>query len=77
MELGCPGASFIKTPTLEIIKCKCGEEVELFSNEPYTKCPHCKRIIIKKQRSCIDWCKYAKECIGIETYNKLKKTKVE
>jgi anaerobic ribonucleoside-triphosphate reductase len=70
----CPGATNIRTPTIEIKVCKmCGEEVEFFSTDLQRKCPKCGFVIYKDLESCIQWCKYAKECIGEELYNKLMK----
>ena len=41
----------------------CGQEVEIFTNEPYLKCYHCGGIVTKKKSpSCFDWCKYADKC---------------
>ncbi len=38
----CPGADGVKNPTIEIITCKkCGEEIEIFSDEQKTECPKC------------------------------------
>lgn len=73
----CPGAKFFKQPEPEIMKCPfCSGEVEIWTDEVKTSCPHCKNIITRKQgQSCLDWCKYAKECIGIEAYNKYFKNK--
>jgi ribosomal protein S27AE len=68
----CPGAARIRTPTLEIRKCpQCGEEVELFSSDPKASCGRCGFVIYNDIQSCIQWCKYARECVGEETYRKL------
>ena len=70
----CPGASFIRTPTIDIKKCpRCGEEVEIFSNEMQTSCPKCEFVIYNNLESCIQWCQYARECVGDEIYEKLKR----
>ncbi|MCM8817072.1 MAG: phosphohydrolase [Candidatus Omnitrophica bacterium] len=58
----CPGTDsrFLK---VEIKKCcKCGYEVEIFSDESKVKCPVCKNYVRKEMASCIDWCRYAKLC---------------
>lgn len=59
----CPGtdARFLK---VEEIKCRCGNTVEVFSDEPGAKCRKCGKCVYKKMPSCIDWCRYAKECLG-------------
>jgi len=70
----CPGAAHIRTPTLEIKKCpQCGEEVEIFSNEMQVECRNCGLTIYNDLESCVQWCKYAKECVGEELYKKLMK----
>jgi len=70
----CPGAANIRTPTLEIKKCpQCGEEVEIFSNEMQVECGNCGLTIYNDLESCVQWCKYAKECVGEELYKKLMK----
>jgi NADH pyrophosphatase NudC (nudix superfamily) len=72
----CPGSSTITRPTIEIKKCpECGEENEVFSDEMQVKCSKCGFTIYNNLESCIEWCKYAEECIGEEKYNKLMKEK--
>ena len=70
----CPGAAqFTRTPTLKIKKCpECGGDVEIFSTELRVKCDKCGFTVYNELESCIQWCKYAKECVGEELYNKLK-----
>ena len=68
----CPGAANLRTPTLTIRKCpKCGEEVEIFSNDLKVTCGNCGFVIYNDIQSCIRWCKYAKDCVGEETYRRL------
>lgn len=60
----CPGTDsrFLK---VEIRKCpNCGYNVEIFSDEIKVKCPKCKNYVYKEMQSCIDWCPYAKYCVG-------------
>jgi hypothetical protein len=67
----CPGAANLRTPTLAIKKCpRCGEEVELFSNDISAKCT-CGFEVYNDIMSCVQWCRYAKECVGEETYHKI------
>ncbi len=70
MILECPGAKLFKRPEPEIIKCPyCSEEVEIWTDEIKAKCLKCKKIITRKQHpSCLDWCKYAEECVGEQIY---------
>jgi hypothetical protein len=68
----CPGAANLRTPSLAIKKCpQCGEEVELFSNDISVKCSTCGFEVYNDIVSCVQWCKYAKECVGEEMYNRL------
>jgi len=72
---GCPGAIVFKEAKPEYMACPhCGKEMEMWSDEPLARCPHC-RLWVNKERgaSCIDWCKFAAECIGLEAYERLRK----
>jgi len=55
-----------------MLKCPfCGAEVEIWTDEIKVRCPECKTEIIRQARaSCLDWCKYAKECVGPQLYDK-------
>jgi DNA-directed RNA polymerase subunit RPC12/RpoP len=70
----CPGARRIREPSPEYYTCpNCGAEVEVWSHELFYPCDNCKTPVFReKKASCIDWCQYAKECVGEETYNRLK-----
>ncbi len=74
MDIKCPGADgrFLR---VGIYKCaNCGYEVEIFSDEEMVLCPKCKnKVYREKAPSCIDWCKYASQCIGEERWLELKK----
>lgn len=73
MNKKCPGTD-IRYLKIEIIKCpNCGYELEIFSDEIKVKCPNCKTDVFREDiPSCISWCKYAKECIGEEKWEKIK-----
>jgi ribosomal protein S27E len=72
----CPGAATIRTPTLAIKRCpQCGEEVEIFSNDVAVKCSGCGFVVYNDTASCVQWCRYAKECVGPELYEKLTEQK--
>ena len=78
MRFKCPGSQTFSQPHPESIKCPhCGEEAEIWSDEVKTTCPKCKKTIFRGTlQSCLDWCKYAKKCVGekiYETYMKNKK----
>jgi ribosomal protein S27E len=70
----CPGAANIRTPTLSIRKCpQCGEEIEIFSNDISVKCSSCGFIVYNETASCLQWCKYARECVGTEAFERFMK----
>ena len=70
----CPGASNMRMPRLEIRDCpRCGEEIEIFSNEAGAKCLKCGFVIYNDTVSCVQWCEYAKECVGEKTYETVMK----
>ena len=71
----CPGTDtrFLK---VELRRCeKCGYSVEIFSDEVRVKCKKCGNTVYKEMPSCIDWCKYAKDCIGEEKWKQFKEKK--
>ena len=75
---GCPGAANLKTPTLAIKDCpRCGEEIEIFSNEVSATCGKCGLVIYNDQASCIRWCRYAEECVGPELVRKFREADQE
>ncbi len=63
--LKCPGSMGARRPEIVYVTCsKCGEEVEMFSDEQKTECGSCGAIVLReKTLTCTDWCKYAKECM--------------
>ena len=66
----CPGAKAFKQPEPQDIKCPfCNYDLEIWTDEFKVKCPNCQKIVSRKQApSCLDWCKYAKECAGDTVY---------
>ena len=69
----CPGSAGIRTPTLTVKKCpRCGEEIEIFSNEVSSACGRCCLVVYNDQASCIRWCRYADECVGPEIVKKFR-----
>lgn len=74
MFSNCPGSANIRTPTLSIRRCpQCGHEVELFSSDVKVECADCGFVIFQDLASCVQWCKFAKECVGEERYRALVK----
>ena len=68
----CPGANDILMPTIKLKTCpECGEEIELISSEFQAKCPECGFVIYNDVISCVQWCEYARECVGDEIYERL------
>lgn len=76
MNNKCPGQDK-KDIKAQTINCSnCGYGVELFSDEIKVKCPKCGHIIYREVLpNCVDWCKYAKECVGLDAYNNYIKNK--
>ena len=74
----CPGAANLRTPTLAVKRCpRCGNEVELFSNEPSATCDRCGFVIRNDSASCIRWCRYAEECMGPEAVRRFREREKE
>ena len=74
----CPGAQIIRQPKPEYMKCPfCSCEVEIWSDEISAACPKCKKTVMRNddKQSCLDWCKYAEECVGVVKYDKYKQNK--
>ena len=69
----CPGQDS-RNIKAETITCShCGYQVEIFSDEVKVHCPKCKNMICRERLpSCVDWCKFARECVGEDRYRKLK-----
>ena len=61
-----------KTPTIQEKICpQCGNVIELFSIDPQMPCDHCGFVAYNDTLSCVQWCQYAKDCVGEEMYNQL------
>lgn len=77
MTFKCPGSQVFSQPQPENIKCPfCDAEAEIWTDEVTAKCPKCKKTVTREQgQGCLDWCRYAKECVGDEVYNKYMKNK--
>ena len=70
----CPGAANIHgTPSLKEKICpECGAVIEIFSVDMQVQC-QCGFIAYNDTQSCINWCAYARECVGDEAYEQLKR----
>ncbi|MBN2551354.1 MAG: hypothetical protein JXB06_01235 [Spirochaetales bacterium] len=73
----CPGAKFLRQPKPEIFECpSCGEEVEIWSDEVRGVCSNCGRAVFREgTMSCLEWCKFAKDCVGEEAYDRYMKNR--
>ena len=67
---GCQGKP--RTPTIHEKVCpQCGHIIELFSIDTEMACEKCGFVAYNGTLSCVQWCKYAKQCVGEEMYNKM------
>jgi hypothetical protein len=73
----CPGAKFLRQPKPEIFECpSCGEEVEIWTDEIRGTCSNCGRVMFREgAMSCLEWCKFAQDCVGEETYDRYMKNR--
>jgi hypothetical protein len=54
----CPGQDR-KDIISRVVQCKCGAEVEIFSDEIRIKCHNCKKFIYQEDLpNCLQWCKF-------------------
>jgi putative nucleotidyltransferase with HDIG domain len=77
MMFRCPGQDqrFWKPEDIFEVQCPgCGKNVEFFKDEPKLKCRNCRQIVVnpKIDLGCAEWCKYAEQCIGVDTVKNLK-----
>ena len=69
---GCQSKS--KDISLEEKTCpQCGNTVEVFSVDTEVVCDRCGFVIYNDTLSCVQWCKYARQCVGDEMYESLMK----
>ena len=69
---GCQGKP--RTPTIiEKVCPQCGELIELFSIDTQMACEKCGFIAYNDTLSCVQWCKYARKCVGDEMYEVMMK----
>lgn len=79
MFKSCPGAGLYKQPIPEEIVCPgCSAQLEIWSDEAQVKCSACGRFIMREysQASCLEWCAYARECLGYAAYEKYARNKL-
>ena len=64
---GCQGKP--RTPALEEKRCpRCGHLIEIFSVDTEAVCENCGQVIYNDALSCVQWCQYARKCVGDEMY---------
>ena len=64
---GCQGKP--RTPTIQEKVCpKCGNLIEMFSIDTQMACEKCGFIAYNDTLSCVQWCEYARQCVGDEMY---------
>ena len=67
-----------KTPTIiEKVCPQCGHEIELFSIDTQMACEKCGFIAYNDTLSCVQWCQYARKCVGDEMYEVMMKIAAE
>ena len=64
---GCQGKPQIMERTCP----KCGHEVEIFSIDTQVACENCGFVIYNDTLTCVQWCKYARQCMGDEMVERL------
>jgi hypothetical protein len=73
----CPGAKILRQPAPEMFDCPdCGEEVEIWTDEIRGVCSSCGKAVFRDGfMSCVEWCKFAQDCIGEEAYDRYQKNR--
>ena len=67
---GCQGKP--RTPTIHEKICpQCGNVIELFSTDTQVACDNCGFVAYNDTLSCVQWCAYARKCVGDEMYEKM------
>ena len=68
---GCQGKPRIRI--MEKICPQCGHEIEIFSIDTEAVCENCGFVIYNATLTCVQWCKYARKCLGEAAYESLMK----
>ncbi|MFA5147453.1 MAG: hypothetical protein WC515_08780 [Candidatus Omnitrophota bacterium] len=68
----CPGSQKFSQPQPEEVQCRyCGEKAEIWTDEASGRCQNCGKMVKREGgQTCLDWCRYARECVGDERYNR-------
>ena len=67
---GCQSKSKEITLTERVCP-KCGNIIELFSVDTEVACDKCGFVAYNDTLSCVQWCKYAKQCVGEQMYESM------
>ena len=67
---GCQSKSKEITLTERICP-NCGNVIELFSVDTEVACDRCGFVAYNDTLSCVQWCQYAKQCVGEEMYESM------
>ncbi len=66
---GCQGKKDI---TIEEKICpRCGHVIEIFSIDTEMACENCGFVVYNDALSCVQWCQYARKCVGDEMYERM------
>ena len=67
---GCQGKP--RTPTIREKICPvCGNTIEIFSTDTQVTCDRCGFVAYNDALSCVQWCQYARKCVGDEMYERM------
>ena len=53
---------------------QCGHEIEIFSVDTEVVCEKCGFVAYNDKLSCVQWCKFARQCVGDQMYEKMMET---
>lgn len=70
---GCQSKSRENTLTEKVCP-QCGNLLEIFSSDTEVTCEKCGFVAYNDALSCIQWCKYARQCVGDEMYDHMMPT---
>ena len=63
-----------RTPTIREKICpQCGNIIEIFSIDTEGACDKCGFVAYNDALSCVQWCAYARKCVGDEMYEHMMK----
>lgn len=61
-----------RTPTIHEKTCpRCGSIIEIFSIDTEVPCDNCGFVAYNDTLSCVQWCEYARKCVGDEMYEQM------